>query len=352
MWLPHEAVGSSDLLINPPSPSTNGKFHPPKSDIRVTLSRRVSLSLLTTLVHEITKALEPIDNLNTMVYFKLHHSSWFAAYMKCVLKDLNTEPAVSLSTLGKAVVETRGVLQRVLQGSAKYKELTADGELALRELDIDNEFEVLVHCPQIGSHGTSGLLGIKCLVKLMKFTSDIEVIFQVCQQYHLNKCLEDTNLKWLVNLAKRVDTESELDNITPSEAKELWRRVCTDLCIEDEAKMTALELFAKVADSVDFYHFLEEKELTGKGEVAFLPQFQLITAQLQHAEYDQTVLNHLYAAFKFILPFMNSEHSLQSLMLEITSLDLVEGVSQLETVKKNMDLIRLWFSRAEVSTLS
>ena len=84
------------------------------------------------------------------------------------------------------------------------------------------------------------------------------------------------------------------------------------------------------------------------GQAIFLQQYQLITAQLQHEEYDEQVLNHLFAAFKVISPFMDAKKSFTELMREVTALNAVNGLKQLETVNTNITLIRLWFSRAEV----
>ena len=83
----------------------------------------------------------------------------------------------------------------------------------------------------------------------------------------------------------------------------------------------------------------------------FQQQYQLITAQLQHDEYDETVLNHLYAAFKIIEPFMDTHQSFQQLMSKVTSLDVTNGLKQLQTVNTNINLIQLWFSRAEVGIM-
>ena len=86
-----------------------------------------------------------------------------------------------------------------------------------------------------------------------------------------------------------------------------------------------------------------------KGQAMFQQQYQLITAQLQHEEYNETVLNHLYAAFKFISPFMDTHQNFQQLMSQVTNLDVTNEMKQLQTVNTNITLIQLWFSRAEVS---
>lgn len=61
------------------------------------------------------------------------------------------------------------------------------------------------------------------------------------------------------------------------------------------------------------------------------------------------MLNHLFAAFKLMTPFMDPRQDLGTLMSKVLALDVTNGLRQLETVNANITLIRLWFSRAEVS---
>ena len=48
-------------------------------------------------------------------------------------------------------------------------------------------------------------------------------------------------------------------------------------------------------------------------------------------------------------PFMDPRQDLGTLMSKVLALDVTNGLRQLETVNANITLIRLWFSRAEVS---
>ena len=121
-----------------------------------------------------------------------------------------------------------------------------------------------------------------------------------------------------------------------------------------------LDIFSKIADSAEFYQFICEKGFTGEnGQARFHQQYQLITAQLQHEEYDEAVLNLLYAAYKLILPFTIKDQSFHSLLGSVkqmlTSASPVgaakvtpDCLMQIETVNRNINLIQLWFSRGEV----
>lgn len=124
----------------------------------------------------------------------------------------------------------------------------------------------------------------------------------------------------------------------------------TALCLEGCTDYSCLKIFPAVANSAVFYQFIQEKQFVGEeGQALFQQQYQLITAQLQHEEYDDNVLNQLTAAFVFISPFMDREQSFRALMEAVTGLDTSHGLKQLETINENITLVRLWFSRAEVS---
>ena len=76
------------------------------------------------------------------------------------------------------------------------------------------------------------------------------------------------------------------------------KNVKKTLCLDSMPFPHCLELFTAVQDSAAFFQFVCDRRFYGqKGKDVFLQKYQLITAQLQHEEYDETVLNHLLAAF-------------------------------------------------------
>ena len=351
-----ERLVEIELLANQPSPSTDGKFQPHNPKIRLRLSKTLSLSVLRTLVHNLSALLTPIcECVDFMIYFELHPSRLFSAYLLQTLHELaGVKPLVSIALLKEGVENTQSLLKKVLQGNATYGEIIAKGALKLEDFNIDEELNDLVECKYTGSHGRGGLTAMKSLLKLFQFIVYIPVIEEVLQQYQLQACLDDPKLKELIKLAKALENQEARERLTPADAESKWEIVCEALCIKENASPKCLELFSKVADSADFSNFLKEKQFTGiKGEDRFNQEFQLITAQLQHDPYREMVLNHLFAAFRFIAPFMDPSHtSLCSLMTIVTALDLPEGLPQLETVKNNMHLIRFWFSHKEENVWS
>ena len=352
---PDEKTSHIEFPCYNPSPSTDGLFHPPSDDIQLKLSKDISLGILCSIVHELSNFLKPIEEfMDLLVYFRLYRGQLFIAYMHHELKegihavqDKESKADVSMSILHEALWKTKMLLQKVLQGTAMYGEITVHGSICLEELDVEKEFEILRACPQLGTFGVKGCESIKSLLKLVQFSGHLQRIKMVCQQYQLNVCLQDPEFLNLLALATTLEKEEERSKLTPSEANKTWEGILQRLGLRD---IKCLDLFSKVHDSVDFFKFLEEKQFVGiNGEALFRQQFQLITAQLQHEEYEEIVLNHLYVAFTFIAPFMDRTQSFKSLMQAVAQLDMSTGLVQLENVKKNMHLIKLWFSRAEVS---
>ena len=110
-----------------------------------------------------------------------------------------------------------------------------------------------------------------------------------------------------------------------------------------------MELFAAIQNSSEFIHFIRENHFDDEsGKSVFQQQYQLVTAQLQHEEYEESVLNHLFAAFQLIVPFLNAKQNLSKLLVQVSELDVTSGLKQLETVNSNIALIIHWFSRTEV----
>ena len=355
------------MVEQAPLPSITREFNPPSRTVKLRLSKTATLTVLDSLIDKVKEFVQPIaPYIDLLVYFKLHPNKIFNAYFQKEVelqscKDQEGEEHVRLQVLKNALEHTVTLMERIMEGAATYGEIVAGGELSVladgsqksfvdSSFDVEEEFRNLVRCSQFRNYSTGGIHRIKCLLKLLQLPHYVEMINCVCRQYNLNNCQVDADFKKVQEFALKLQIKEERSRITPTDAKIIWEEVEKIFCLQEGASLKCLDIFSKVADSVDFYHFLEEKEFTGqKGEVLFRQQYDLVTAQLQHEEYNEMVLNHLYAAFKFISPFTDPGQTFNCLMSVVTSLDTREGLAQLDTVKKNMHLIRLWFSRAEVS---
>ena len=341
---------------------TTGKFQPPQP-ISLMLSEGFTLKIMETFMRELNTFLTPIqDSMDMLIFFTLHESKLFLAYVR-----QNLKMDADLKAFGQALVKAKNILVQLCHGEANYFEITANGAINLETLDIQKEFAILLRSSQFeklpGVRKSEGLNGVRNMVDLLKISGHIRVVRHVCQQYQLEGCLNDENLIKLTAIAEELMTEEAKASLTPSSASDKMG-IVREL-LETEGGVAAhgyeyLAIFSKVADSAEFYQFIDEKGFTGEsGEARFHQQYQLITAQLQHEEYDEAVLNVLYAAYKLLLPFTVKSQPFHSLLESVKQLLTAASpvgsaktthdyLVQIETVNRNINLIQLWFSRAEV----
>ena len=360
--------------------STNWRFQA-SHNLSLKLTKALSLHELSILVKGLETFLQPImDVLDMLVFFKLHPSEMFDKYLQVYLKSeseleeqrsTSTLPDFSFTVLSaagtqpdnhslamglprdvllRAANHTCDLILKLMQGTATYLDIIAKGELNLSELAIEQEFAILHSCPaylNFPPASYEGLAGVRNMLELFQFVDHIQTIYNVCEQYQLQGCLKDPQLVELCQLVEGLNIKENCAKLTPCEASNKMERVKNILRLGSEANY--LKLFTAMGDSTAFYQFVRDKQfMDRKGQAVFHQQYQLITAQLQHEEYNETVLNHLYAAFKIIEPFMDTHQTFQQLMSKVTSLNVTDGLKQLQTVNTNITLIRLWFSRAEV----
>ena len=364
-------------------PASTSKTFDPGQDIKLDITTDLDLLQLKNLVRLLTTFLSPVeDNLELLTFFCQTNSEIFDKYLKHQLKILDTARAttekpkdsprkilpvmevekrkektvgVTIEMLGKALDNTKEFVLRLIQGNAMYTEIIASGSLNLRSMDIDLEFGILNSYAEyalINMQDAEGLQGIKAMLQLFQYARHIQVIHNVCQQYQLEACLADSDLKELIELVAMLDEAETQNKLTAKDAINRMNKVTELLFLNSKQNAKFLDLFAAVSDSADFHQFIvQEKQFVGKeGKDLFHQQYQLITTQLQHEEYNEVVLNHLFAAFKMITPFTEKDLSFRALMAKVSELNAYDGRRQLDTVNRNINLIRLWFTRAEVST--
>ena len=358
--LPGE-MANSDLQRQPMQPNKDYKFQPPQP-VSLMLSEGFTMKMLAKFVQDLKTFLAPIkDCMDMLVFFTLHESKLFSAYLKYELQVKN-------NTFEYALRQVKSLLVQLLHGEVTYKEMTSDGAIVLETIDIEKELDILLKSEQLrklpGIKTTQGLPNVRCMVDLLKVASRIQVVKSVCEQYQLKRCLEDKDLQELVLLSNELMSSEARASLTPQIAAEKMDTV-RSLIPTSKGRATTdgyeyLDIFSKIADSAEFYQFICEKGFTGEdGQARFHQQYQLITAQLQHEEYDEVVLNLLYAAYKLILPFTVKDQSFHSLLESVKQMLTAASpvgaakatpdfLMQIETVNRNINLIQLWFSRAEV----
>ena len=391
---PGQELIPREQLGNPISPSTHGLFQP-VHDIALRLHKSMTLRDLVQLLNELDLFQQPLlDHLDILVFFKLHTSTLFDKYLRKNLKKITDDqhqpqeifshmkfseipfslpfpssasfspPSFSrgsvhgkqMDKLVEALSDTHTLLSKIMRGTATYSEIIAEDEEMLQGLDIEREFSTLQEYGQLSNVTQcpcEGLDGVRSMLELFQYTTHITNIRRVCEQYKtLEGCRNDPKLVQLSAIMEKHLKPEDRSKLTPLEAKRKMGEVREILSLGEKKSSKCLDIFSAMSDSAAFYQFVRDKQFYGQqGQVLFTQQYELITAQLQHEEYDESVLNHLLVAFKIISLFMDTKKDFTKLMLDVTALNAEHGFKQLVTVNANITLIRLWFSRAEVRVL-
>lgn len=390
---PGETEEYTQIMCSDITPSVTGAFRP-GHDVSLKLGTNVTQYQISKLVHDLNELLSPIkDNLDLLIYFFLHKSAIFDTYLRYQLRKYSglqpdesvpvsmqsvvsrvrsmsgaffnsirrgSEPfkGISWQTLAEALTATKELVLRLVEGTAQYSEVTAGGNLALERMDIEFEFKVLVDYTKYVNGEQSnydGLRGIQCMLELFQYTHHINNVYNVCEQYHMTGCLEDERLIDIKKIANELKEVSCRDQLTSKDAIEKVEKIVSALRLKKRGlgyDKSCLLLFPAIADSTVFYQFIKDKQFYGvDGQEVFRQQYELITAQLQHEEYNEIVLNHLLIAFQYISPFVDDAQDFEQLMKDVQAMKISSGCQELETVNKNINLVKLWFSRAEEDTL-
>ena len=372
--------GKLSLSLTYKPPSSISKTFRPGVDVSLHITRELDLLSLKKLVKGLAAFLAPVDDdlMQMLVFFHLSESAVFRKYLclkLCEVTSIRTwtcetslsklpmlsfsskdvcdvSIGVSMEEFASALFQTKDFLMKLITGTVMYVDVIIDDTSDFKLLNTEHEFQLLrdyAALSHLEHNNVDGLRGFKAMLQLFQLTSHINLICDVCAQFQLHKCLEDPKLRELQYLLNTLDIDENKKKLTANDAIEKMQTVKETLCLDEHNSIQFLNLFTAVADSSVFYQFIKDKDFVGEsGQALFNQQYQLITTQLQHEEYNEVVLNHLFAAFKLITPFMDQQQTFASLMSQVVSLGAYDASKQLETVNRNIYLIRLWFSKAEV----
>lgn len=381
VYLPQE---TKDLIAKKVSfPSQEGQGG---DDISLRVHKDMKMKELNKLVQKVNSFQKDFFAYRDIfVFFKLNRSVLFNKYLWHFLNKAKSEEdaevsirsfsvefkgfaasqvqGTPMSHLLRALESTLSLIEKIMSGTASYSEITVEGELMSnlldstktiaaqhelmsQQLDLEREFDIFLrYNTQQFTLPKADFSGMLSMLELVQYKKHVDDIWSVCNQYRLTKCTEDPLLKELTNIVEVVKKNSDLASM---EAKQRMARVKEILCLDKESSSKWLYIFAAAKESAAFYQFVKDKFDGPQGKESFLQQYQLITAQLQHEEYDEQVLNHLRLAFEVISSFTDSSKSFKSLLKEVAVLNAVDSLNHLQTVNANIVLIRLWFSTSEV----
>ena len=351
-------------------PSPQVRLFEPGQDIRLKLSKTMSLADLQQLHINLKTILDPLfPCLDALVFFHLHQSEIFEKHLLKRLQMITSSsvpteeessffvrqnsccqgqllPGLSIETFQLALEGVKDLILRLLNGKAKYQDVIIDGAFKFESLSIDKEFFILSRFSEIMVTSSESLQEVRSMLELFQFSHYVQTICNVCEQCGLENCLESHSLKELMKIVK----EESLIELTPHEATKKVYFIKNLLCLKGQCNYSCLNLFSTFSKSIAFYRFLKDKQFVSpQGQTAFYEQYQLITAQLQHEEYDENLLNHLRISYEVVSPLIEKDITFPDLMNKVVHLDATSDFRYLETVNENINIIRLWFSRIEVS---
>ena len=333
-----------DMIMNDFEPGTL------PVDVRkvVKPTKQCSLGKLEATLEQLETFLMPIEcHMDMLTFFKFFRSNLFRRCLDFQMTQAFSK--ASIEVLAKCLTSTQKHLQSVLSGTATYNEITAHCQINFEYINFDQEFAVL--CCYFKENVTyKGIEFVRELFELLKFHDHIIIMKNVFEQYKLTSCSNDPQFKEVETLVCASTGKESLYDITAIEASTRMKTLRSILLADECGNVKYLELFKTVSNSTKFCDFIKYYHLHEKGgQATFDQKYSLITAQLMHEDYNETVLNQLPAAYKVMIPFMDTSQKFSELITKVSTLG--EHFSQLETVCTNITLIRLWFSKAEVSIL-
>ena len=315
------------------------------------------------------------ENLKTVVFFCLQRSDLFFRYTQHFMKEnqvacqqrqitfQSLRPLmrdVNYNVIGHAsdaVESTLVLIDKIFLGTAMYKEVTLNSCIDLFK-DVNLEFELSLlaefakFSKNLGSENTYANLDrlyyLQSFFELDAVLKFLPVINDVLTLFHLDACSSSFEYGILRTTAAAMQNKGDL---TLNQANNTLVDVKSALQLKSGSDLTRFKLFEAVKRCTHYYRFAEKSNFTGpKGWELFIAQYRIVAPQVQHEDFNQALLHHLYGSYKYIAPFFHKETTFSDLMNAVLKLDNLErGIDHLITVARNIELIKLWFSNAEVN---
>ena len=248
----------------------------------------------------------------------------------------------------------------LLIGNISYEDLTQLSS-GWDEDTLKSQFEALstYHFEGVSDDQVVDMGGIKHIICFQQFRDFLELFEEVCRLYNLSRCLHAAEMGEIFMYLAIMQSKEHMMRLTSKEAIAYSAKIRSCLHLQNESTgRECVQLFEVVRQSENFVKFLRDKRMFGEsGSRQFEQNVQLITANLQYEEFQEDVLNNLRIAYEFISPFLDPDIERTQFMKQIhhvCGLDhkvLIAPFNQLKIVNENIDLIYLWFTKAEVRQL-
>ena len=348
-----------------------------KFPFQIQLTDTSNMLLLTQLLNSLLRFINPFSSdLPAVAYLHIKDSKLFFCYARHYLKKtkirdtsvtksikptatkVNRKDDVKVERTAEAVSLAMSLLEKVIDGSATLDEAVVSNAIDLAGTDsaqayIEHELEILKELVSQGylpscssfdvnTHGLKGFIELKAII------TNISVVDCVLKQFGLHNCQKSHQYALLKDTA---DQMKNIGTMTLLQVKKLLTDVKQTLRLKDDSDLSCFKLFQAVKRNAPFYRFAERMGFTGpNGRESFVTRYRMVLDHLQHEQYNQAILHHLYGSYKYISPFFDKEIEFEQLIEEIVKLpDIDMGVSYLEQVSANIVMIKVWFETVEVS---
>ena len=346
------------------SPSPNNDFNPGQ-DISLMVTKSLSLYDLQKILEDLQIFLDPIiDHIEMFVFFHLHKSEMFTKHLLKRLNDISTasspnkpektflnlpssirpsltftksvvrqakDEGIPIKVLQRALDGVKDLLLKFVKGTATYSDIVADGTINLETLSTEKELAVLRVFTEMNGYDCENVDGVKSMLDLFQLVYNIGQIKEVCEQYGLEKCLMDANLKKMIEIAEELKVEQFRAELTSIDAKCKMAFIKKTLCLGQCNNYNCLNLFTTVAESSAFYQFVKERQLVSiAGE-------SVVNDQLQH------ISKSLMDGVAMIAPFTDSSISFNDLMTRVVTNTTPDSNDNLKRISGCVTFIRPLF---------
>ena len=324
---------------------------------RLQVKANVTLRKLDKLVCNIKEFLGTLLDMMPMLdHFHLNESCIFKAIIK---SEISGDESVTPQQLAEILKRVKSKLTNILTGDVTFLDIEPIADATKNFKYVKKEIEIMTNFPDFMKLGsTDAVVYFENMINLHHILEHIDSLFVFCEDFGLQECLKSWEM---IRLRKIVDEhtneksqkEKIFKNITEilAEIQNIFDIQSTPEDISE--KFQFLSLFEPLnTHTKELRRFLNENNFRGKGQVQFEQLLALVTQQLQHEEYNAEILTKLYAVFYVLAPLNSPDISFHKVIETVSRLEISTCLSQLRAVNNNIDLITMWFSRAEVCTIN
>lgn len=333
------------VMQNLPQTNVPGRFF--------TVQMHVTFQEISDLCNQVDEFLNPIEPvLPLLEHFHLEDSK---ILLKFFLNQCSGKLVYELSaySLNEILVSFEDKLRNILTDTAEYDDIVSIAKCLGKDgIDlIEKEVTIVAKYKAFQNYSTDeSIQHFRNMLIFFQINDYINALCKFCNEFGLERCLEDEHFKGLRTILPNMKPKqrNSMSNFSAA-VIEVKKHLGISAEKNEAHKFKFLKLFIPLmSETKALRNFLNENNFRGKGKDRFLDLLALVTQALQHEEYNAEVLNTLYAVYCLLVPLNNPDLSFQELMNEVSKLDSAKCLAQLQTVKSNIDLIRMWFSKAEV----